>query len=133
MDREEVKKIIDKIDFIKDNNMSFESYENETLVLKMEPDQRHISDLNILHGGVIYSFADTATGILCRVLGKTYVTIEASMNYISNTKKGVEIFAKAKFIHKGNSISVVNVIVYTREKLLSVGNFTYHVYIKWVL
>lgn len=130
MEREDIKILVNEGIFTKANNMSFVSYEDEVLILKMLPDERHISELNILHGGIIYTFADTVTGILCMTLGKVYVTIDATMNYISNTPKGVEIFGRAYFVHKGNTICVVDVQVYTKEKLLTKGTFTYHSYLK---
>lgn len=130
MGKDDLRKMIDEGDFTSHNNISFHSFDGEQLILKMLPDSRHISDLNILHGGVIYTLADTATGILCRILGKNYVTIDAHMSYISNTPKGIEIFARASFVHKGNTVSVCDVEVYTKEKLLTKGTFTYHVYKK---
>jgi uncharacterized protein (TIGR00369 family) len=57
-----------------------------------------------VHGGVLYSMADSAMGAACSVLGKSTLTLELSMNYYLPTLPDSTIRAVAKVTHNGKSM-----------------------------
>lgn len=68
-----------------------------------------MNSLNIVHGGIIATLADTAMGTLVHAAapeGKTGVTSEIKLNYI-RPAIGKKLFCEAKIEHRGSSIFFV--------------------------
>lgn len=65
----------------------------------------------VIHGGVIFSAADTAVGVaLVGMVDRNdmLTTIEMKINYLKPFKGG-EIFAEARIIHKGSQTAIGDV------------------------
>jgi acyl-CoA thioesterase len=77
-------------------------------------DERLMHPLMIVHGGVIFTMADTAMSMaLISVFppGTSVSTIEAKVNYLLPVREG-ELLAEATITHKGRSIAVTEATVY---------------------
>ena len=83
---------------------------------------------NMVHGGVLFSLADSTAGASCVSFGKKVVTLNSSINYIKPMGVG-KIIAKGEVVHKGNKTMVSNVNVYdsSTNSLLCTGTFTFFV------
>ena len=80
----------------------------------------------MVHGGLMYSMADTITGVASWNTGNLGVTLNSSFSYLSNVSKGV-IIGKAENIRVGNSIGVFRAIIQDESgNLLAEGTFTYY-------
>jgi acyl-CoA thioesterase len=67
----------------------------------------------VLHGGVIFSAADSATGIALSGLltnSEKIATLEININYVRPVE-GRDIFAEAQIIHRGSQTAVGEVTV----------------------
>ncbi len=81
----------------------------------------------ILHGGLLFTLADTIGGSAARSYGKEVVTVNANMEYLAAGENVETIYAYAKVLNHGNRISRYQVELYDQtKKLLATGNFTYY-------
>ncbi len=80
---------------------------------------------NMVHGGVIFTLADSASGAACVSYGKKIVTLSSSINFLKSVDSGTMI-ATGEVVHNGNSTMVVDVTVTRQEydKLLATASFT---------
>jgi acyl-CoA thioesterase len=77
-------------------------------------DERLMHPQMIVHGGVIFTLADTAMSFALLSLhpaGTRISTIEAKINYLLPVRAG-ELLAKAQVTHHGRSIAVLEATVY---------------------
>lgn len=77
-------------------------------------DERLMHPQMIVHGGVIFTLADTAMSLsLISVFppGTSVSTIEAKVNYLLPVREG-ELLAEATITHKGRSIAVTEATVF---------------------
>jgi len=77
-------------------------------------DARLMHPQQIVHGGVIFTLADTAMSMaLLSVLpeGTVVSTIEAKINFMLPVRSG-ELLAEGKIVHQGRSTAVVEATVY---------------------
>ena len=81
-------------------------------------DERLMHPQQIVHGGVIFTLADTAMSMaLISVLpvGTPFGTIEAKINFMLPVHKG-ELLAEGKIVHKGRSTAVLEATVFNRTE-----------------
>ena len=78
-----------------------------------------------IHGGVLFTIADSTAGACAVSLGKKVVTLNANINFIKANPTG-KVISKGRVIHKGRSTVVVDVNTYdyTTDALLSTSSFT---------
>lgn len=59
----------------------------------------------VLHGGALYTLADTCAGLLCRAQNRTSVTIKGTMDYFRPGKGRIN--AKARVLHKTKRLTTL--------------------------
>ncbi|MGZ3610297.1 MAG: PaaI family thioesterase [Ktedonobacteraceae bacterium] len=82
--------------------------------VSIQIDERLMHPQQIVHGGVIFTLADTAMSMaLISVLpvGTPFGTIEAKINFMLPVHKG-ELLAEGKIVHKGRSTAVLEATVF---------------------
>jgi acyl-CoA thioesterase len=100
-----------------------EGYAEGEVTIKPE----HYNSQGILHGGLLFSTADTIGGSAARTYGKQVVTVNANMEYLAAGENVETLYAYAKVLQHGNRISRYHVELYDQtKKLLAIGNFTYY-------
>lgn len=88
----------------------------------------HMNILGIVHGGVLYSLADTAGGVAA-MTGRDYAvpTIDGTIHYLKAGKDTSKIIARAEEIRCGRAYSVCECKIYDeRETLLATATMTYY-------
>ncbi|MEA4942420.1 hypothetical protein SDC9_91451 [bioreactor metagenome] len=82
--------------------------------------------IGMLHGGALYTMADSSAGSAAHSDGRIYVTQNSSMNYLSNIKEGTAV-AVGTVVHRGKTTCLVNVDITAEAtgKLLATGSFTF--------
>jgi acyl-CoA thioesterase len=84
----------------------------------------------VMHGGVLYSMADTGMGAALYSLleeNESCATIEVKINYFKPVKEGV-LVCNTKVIHKGRSISVLESEIMNDEVLVSKASGTFSIF-----
>lgn len=82
--------------------------------VSIQVDSRLMHSQQSVHGGVIFTIADTAMSMaLMSVIpeGSSFGTIEAKVNFLLPVRSG-ELLAEGTLIHKGRSTAVVEATVY---------------------
>jgi acyl-CoA thioesterase len=82
--------------------------------VSIQVDQRLMHPQQIVHGGVIFTLADTAMSMaLFSVLpaGTRFGTIEAKINFLLPVRAG-ELLAEGRIVHQGRSTAVLESTVF---------------------
>lgn len=93
--------------------MQFERTEHGGQV-RLQVDKRLMHPQQMVHGGVIFTMADTAMSMALAAAippGTPFGTIEAKINYLLPVSSG-ELVAEGKIIHEGGSTAVMEATVY---------------------
>ena len=94
--------------------MRIEALEDGIGRVSIQVDERLMHPQQIVHGGVIFTLADTAMSMaLISVipLGTRFSTIEAKINFLAPVRAG-ELQAEASIVQQGRSIAVLEATVY---------------------
>lgn len=109
--------------YMQTNHISLVSVKPDYAKLSMEVTDVSLNGFGCVHGGVLFGLADTAAGAAAFTDGRHYVTQSGNFHFIGNVASGV-VFAEGNVVHRGKTITVVEVKVFSEEgKLL--GNGTY--------
>lgn len=77
-------------------------------------DERLMHPYMMVHGGVLFTLADTAMSMALMSLippGTPFSTIEAKINYLRPVKEG-KLIAEAMVVHQGRSTAVLEASIY---------------------
>lgn len=111
---EEVRANVQRAGYFQLIGMQLKKAEDGIGEVGIQVDARLMHPQQIVHGGVIFTLADTAMSMaLISVLpvGTRFSTIEAKINYIAPVVTG-ELSAKGIIIHRGRSTAVMESTVY---------------------
>ena len=99
-----------RVPFVEYNHMEITkvSPEESEIRLRVNPDARNL--MGQVHGGLIYSLADTVTGITARADGRKYVTESATVHFLSNVSEGT-VIARGVMIRRGRKTVLTRGIV----------------------
>lgn len=86
-----------------------------------------MNGFNIAHGGIAFSFADSALAIASNGYNKLSVALETSMSFTAPVKTGDKLTATATEISLTNKIGVYQIVV-TNQDRVTVGLFKGTVY-----
>lgn len=95
--------------------------------LKLDVEKGHTNALGIVHGGCLFTVADSACGVAASSYEKKSVTVNACINYLSPALRVKELIGEATVIKHGKRISVFQAEVKDESgNLLVRGEFTYY-------
>lgn len=95
-------------------NLQIENAQNGVGEARIQVDARLLHPQQLVHGGVIFTLADTAMAmaLMSALPAHTPVsTIEAKINYLRPARTG-ELVAEATIVHQGNTTAVLEATVY---------------------
>ena len=76
--------------------------------LDLVPESKNI--YGVVHGGAYFTMADCCAGLAARSDGRQYVTQDASVQFIRNTRAG-RVIARSAVLNRGRRICLVEVKV----------------------
>lgn len=86
-----------------------------------------LNPMNVPHGGVYFSMADTACGSAMASHGYLAVTVNASYNFFRSAKVGDTLTAEAREVKTGKTLCVFDVHITDQDgTLLGTGAFTFY-------
>lgn len=89
--------------------------------------QKHQNPMGMVHGGCIYSLADTVAGVAASSKGQYVVTVSGSLNYLEAAVNTNKIIAQAQQLRFGKHMIFYEVAITNEEGiLLAKGNFCYY-------
>lgn len=95
--------------------------------LKMEVRKEMCNGFGIIHGGITFSFADSALAFASNAHGRLSVALECSISYPNPVKIGDVLTAEATEVSLSNKIGIYNIPVINQNGIL-VGVFKGSVY-----
>ena len=103
-----------------------ESVERDRAVMRHTVCEESCNPFGTVHGGLLFTMADCAAGTAIHTDGRTYVTLNSSMNFIANVQPGTTVRAIAQVRHRGRSTCQADVNVISEAgTLLCTGQFTF--------
>ena len=117
---------LNKEGFIKDNKIKLEEVSINYAKISMEIETKHLNPSGIVHGGIIFSLADTVMGIAARTNMTNVVTVNAQIDFLrpGKTKK---LTATANNLRVGHSFAVYQAeITDDDNKLISTCTATFY-------
>jgi len=106
-------------------NMKIIKAYNGKSQLSLEINENMLNVHNMVHGGVLFTLADSTSGAACVSYGKKIVTLSSSINFLKSVDSGT-LIATGNVVHNGSSTMVVDVEVRRQEDdiLLVTSSFT---------
>lgn len=99
-----------------------EGYAKVEMLVKPEYRNMH----GFVHGGCLFTLADTVGGAAVASYGKYATTVNANINYLRPAMDSEILVAEAREIKRGKKISVYDVTISDeQERLLAQGTFSY--------
>ena len=81
----------------------------------------------MIHGGSLYSFADTVAGTAACMAGRYVTTVSGTMNFLLPANNTEYVYCEAKALRQGNHMAVFAVrITDDNETLIDSGEFTFY-------
>ncbi|MER3446862.1 MAG: PaaI family thioesterase [Candidatus Dadabacteria bacterium] len=95
--------------------------------LVMPFDERLTQPYGLIHGGALFSIADSAAAVAIGSVvepERKFVTIEMKINFLLPVKDGI-MEAEARIIRKGKRIIPVDIDISNKERLIAKATATY--------
>lgn len=110
--------------YLQSNDMKVTEVREGFARVEMIIDQQILNVHGFVHGGALYSLADTAAGAASFATGRDSVTLTGTMNYIKPGRGG-KLIGVASEVSCGRSTGVYEVFIYNDTSvLLSRATFT---------
>lgn len=98
---------------------------------KIDAKHFHENQYNGIHGGCMFSLADTITGVAALSYGRVVTTVDASFHYLSPAPGNQKIYCEATVERQGKTLGVYNCRIYGEsEKVYATGVFTFFAFDK---
>ncbi len=91
-----------------------ESYSRIQMTIRKEM----VNGFGIVHGGVPFSFADSAFAFACNNRNNLSVALDTSINFIKAVQIGDVLIAEAVEVHNGRSTGLYNITISNQNKEL---------------
>ncbi|WP_416325866.1 PaaI family thioesterase [[Eubacterium] hominis] len=110
--------------YLQSNDMHVSEVKEGYAKVEMIIDEQILNVHGFVHGGALYSLADTAAGAASFATGRDSVTLSGTINYIKPGKGG-KLIGIAQEISAGRTTGVYEVFIFNDEDvLLSRATFT---------
>lgn len=96
--------------------------------LQMIVREEMLNGFGIAHGGITYSFADSALAFASNSHGQKSVSVETSISHTVSLKSGDEIIAEAYEEHCSNKIGIYSIKIFKSSDMSTVALFKGTVY-----
>lgn len=84
--------------------------------IKMLVRAEMINGFGIVHGGVAFSFADSAFAFACNNRNVLSVALDTSINFLKPVHVGDELIAEASEIHNGRSTGLYQIRIFNQHQ-----------------
>ncbi len=119
-------RILAKSEFIKYLEIEILELDSEHARGRMPFAERYCNPFGTMHGGCLYSLADTVTGTLANHVGGDVNTVEGSLSFLEAARNTEYVYCDAKLKRCGAHIVNVDVdITDDAGKLLDCGNYNF--------
>lgn len=86
--------------------------------IQMTVREEMVNGFGIVHGGIAFSFADSAFAFACNNRNNLSVALDTSINFIKPVHVGDHLIAEAKELHNGKSTGLYHISIYNQHNHL---------------
>lgn len=97
-------------------DIAIREIDEDNLILRCKMKEDFLNELNVVHGGVIMTLADDASGFAASAKKYTAPTLSLTANFLRPLMATDYIYAKAKVIKRGSRIITVDCEIYGDDK-----------------
>lgn len=102
-------------------DIEIKEIEEDNLILRCKAEKDFYNEINAIHGGVIMTLADDASGFIASAKKYTAPTLSMTTHFLRPLMDTKYIYAKAKVIKRGSRIITVDCEVYgDNEKIAAI-------------
>ena len=113
--------------FTKDMGLQIVDMREGYAKVKLAVEKRHMNCIGTVHGGCLFSIADSAAGVAASSYGSWATTVNGNISYLSPALQVKELIGEAKVVKHGKRISVFQTEIRDEEgNLLVRAEFTYY-------
>ncbi len=125
--KNEVIGALNETDFIRYLGLEFTEISEKFAVGRIPFDKKLTNYFGHIHGGILYSLADTVAGTLACMGGRKVTTVDGHMNFLDPVENTEYVYCEAKRVRSGKHLMVVKIKIRDdRGKLLDDGSFTFY-------
>lgn len=107
------------------NGIVIDKVEKDEVVVHLDATEKSMNPWKIVHGGLLFSLADTAAGILCFANGQESVTIDSNISFLRPCIKYAKAIATK--VKVGKTISLYKIEIYNeKDELIAIANNNYY-------
>lgn len=93
---------------------------------EMEIREEHMNPLDTVHGGCLYTLADTTGGTACATFGTISPTLSGEMHFLTAAAGAEKLIAEASTIKRGRTVRVMDIrITDDKGRLIATAVFSY--------
>ncbi len=123
---EKIRKILDESEFIKMLGIEISELDDDHALGRMPFKSLYLNPYGSMHGGCLYSLADTVAGSLANSMGGNVMTVEGKLSFLEAAWDTQYVYCLARLRRCGSHLINVDVdITDDNKKLLDCGNFTF--------
>ena len=95
--------------------------------MEMDIDERHVNPIGSVHGGAIFTLADSAGGTAAMSRGSFVTTVNGSINYLNPAINVKKLIADTRELKAGKNILVYDVAIRDeRGQVIAEARMTYY-------
>ena len=99
-----------------------------TCKARMKIEEKHVNPYGTVHGGCLYTLADTTAGTAAASDMRYGPTLNGELYFTHSTAGAKELFCEAKMVKNGKTIKLVDVVITDdRGKVNARGTLQYYV------
>lgn len=100
-------------------NIEIKEIDEDNLILRCKMEENFLNEINAVHGGVIMTLADDASGFIASAKKYTAPTLSMTTHFLRPLMDTCYIYAKAKVIKRGSRIITVDCEVYGDDEKIA--------------
>lgn len=122
--QEIINRMLEKDSFSRWAGMKVVALSEGFCILEMIIKEEHLNGFSIIHGGLLFSLADSALAFAANSSGKKAKTISASCNFLATSLLNDTLIAEAKVIKSGQNFGFFEVMVRSQNNAVFSASFT---------
>jgi acyl-CoA thioesterase len=119
-----------KLPFVEHVGMRIEEQYEGHSVCKLDVQNYHLNSTGVVHGGVLFTMADTCMGAALYptlLADEICATIEIKINYFKPVLSGLMV-CTSKIVNRGKSVANIESCVYSGEVLVAKANGSFSIF-----
>ncbi len=100
-------------------DIEIKEIDEDNLILRCKMEENFLNEINTVHGGVIMTLADDASGFIASAKKYTAPTLSMTTHFLRPLMDTSYIYAKAKVIKRGSRIITVDCEVYGDDEKIA--------------